>query len=309
MRRFLCKCLLIVTVFICCQWLVRQQIPYYYWENLEKQQLIPPKINYLKTHPDLNTLFIGSSQVYHHIVPEIFDQHTGLNSMNLGINGMMLFEASYFLEQLLANEQMENIKYICFEVPTTSQIASNNLRPIRPHYFFDPQRTLLALHYFWTVNATPQLKNTLESFFRRCFGYGNLLRLQKWYQSATEEKMNLPNKGYTGLNAFFKEKKDFVHCDDIAPFTAHPILMDELKRLYAKCAVQKIEFIPIYIHESYRCNSLEEDSLMGIILGDFGDYEAYTDPTNWFGPGHLNDEGGKRFTTHFATYFSEKILK
>ncbi len=80
--------------------------------------LLPPpeivqvstKLQYFAAHKDeFDTLFVGSSRIYHHIVPETFDaamaeQGKPTQSFNLGIAGMHTPESFYVLERALACE-------------------------------------------------------------------------------------------------------------------------------------------------------------------------------------------------------------
>jgi hypothetical protein len=69
---------------------------------------ITPKLDYLKAHrADYDTLFVGSSRVYHGITPRVFDSVTAAagkptHTFNLGINGMQPPESLYVLRKALA---------------------------------------------------------------------------------------------------------------------------------------------------------------------------------------------------------------
>jgi hypothetical protein len=68
---------------------------------------ITPKLDYLKAHrADYDTLFVGSSRVYHGIAPQVFDAVTAAagkptHTFNLGINGMQPPESLYVLRKAL----------------------------------------------------------------------------------------------------------------------------------------------------------------------------------------------------------------
>ena len=69
---------------------------------------VTPKLDYLKAHrADYDTLFVGSSRVYHGMTPKVFDAVTAAaghptRSFNLGINGMQPPESLYVLREVLA---------------------------------------------------------------------------------------------------------------------------------------------------------------------------------------------------------------
>lgn len=286
---------------------IRQSIPYYAYEDFSRFQiLLPPKINYYRTHPEINTLFVGSSLVYHQIIPDTFDIHTNLKSLNLGVNGMVFFESSYFLEQFLLEENLANIDFVFFEVSSLSAILHNSLKPIRPNYFLDLKRTALAIKLCYELNRRNDIFPILKGWAYRFLGINNLKRLMDWnakkeqFQAAT-----LFYKGFAPLTYVFKEKTEFITCDHLISRSDNVLITKELNRLNKLCISNDITFIPIYINESFRCN---QSDVNNIVLGDFGDYPEYEETTFWFGPGHMNEKGAKIFTKHFTNQFKNRFL-
>ena len=82
---------------------------------------VTPKLEYFAAHKDeFDILFVGSSRIYRHIVPETFDRiaaEHGLRTrgFNLGVPGMHPPESFYVLEQALATKPT-NLKWVFIEL-------------------------------------------------------------------------------------------------------------------------------------------------------------------------------------------------
>ena len=99
---------------------------------------------------EYDVVFLGSSQIYRHIDPEVFDAlmvEAGheLTSFNMGVPGMAGLETRFVLKQLLAMEPAR-LKWIIMDVPRTGLLlsGSNHLTP-RVVNWHDVDTTLLAL--------------------------------------------------------------------------------------------------------------------------------------------------------------------
>jgi len=68
---------------------------------------VQSKLEQMKAHgDDYDTLFIGTSRIYHHIIPQLFDQLTAekgipTKSFNAGVDGMRAPEDGYLLDEIL----------------------------------------------------------------------------------------------------------------------------------------------------------------------------------------------------------------
>ncbi len=86
---------------------------------------ITPKLDYLRAHRgDYDTLFVGSSRVYHGFDPKVFDATTaaaGLptHSFNMGINGMQPPESLYVLRKVLAMD-LPHLRRIFLEIASVA---------------------------------------------------------------------------------------------------------------------------------------------------------------------------------------------
>lgn len=110
---------------------------------------VSQKLRFFAAHKgEFDTVFIGSSRIYHQISPAIFDGVTTENghpthSFNLGVDGMHLPEAVYLLEQTL-NTKPANLKWIFVELDEV-QAISQGIGSRRAWYWHDWKRTSLVL--------------------------------------------------------------------------------------------------------------------------------------------------------------------
>ena len=74
------------------------------------------KVEDFKNQPEkINTLFIGSSHVFRHVDPELFDRSlpaTGVSSYNLGIGGLQLKETIELARQVVIAEHSGDLQFL-----------------------------------------------------------------------------------------------------------------------------------------------------------------------------------------------------
>jgi hypothetical protein len=112
---------------------------------------VSQKLRFFRAHKnDYDTLFIGSSRIYHQVSPAVFDgemRETGTptRSFNFGVDGMHLPESAYVLEQVLKTKP-RNLKWIFVEF---DELQANWLfqgeGSRRALYWHDSKRTSLLL--------------------------------------------------------------------------------------------------------------------------------------------------------------------
>lgn len=82
---------------------------------------VSPKLRFFKFHKDeFDTVFIGSSHIYRHVVPETFDRSAAsagvpTHSFNFGLPGMHPPESFYILDQIL-REKPSRLKWVFVEL-------------------------------------------------------------------------------------------------------------------------------------------------------------------------------------------------
>ena len=151
---------------------------------------IGPKYDYYQAHKDeYNTLFFGSSRVYNHIAPDVFDQaanaQTGgsqpdtsqaqlaINSYNFGIPAMRAIDSTVLVDEVLKNPP-ENLKWVFFE--TTLDKGFEPIRNARTHrsmYWHTWENTGFAWRYIltseepWTSKLPLMTSHLLPALYRQ----------------------------------------------------------------------------------------------------------------------------------------------
>lgn len=117
--------------------------------------VIEPKIKYFRQHRDsFDTLFIGSSRVYHQILPSLFDESSaqfGLRtrSFNAGADAMRPPEDAFVLDQLL-KVRPRRLRWVFIEAGGLRlTVESDKRNTIRAVYWHDWERTLLVCRLGW----------------------------------------------------------------------------------------------------------------------------------------------------------------
>ena len=124
-----------------------------HWLSFPAVPTVKTKVDWLAQHgEEYDTLFIGSSRTFQHIIPKLFDQlmaEAGMptHSFNLGINAMRPPEDTYLLETVLSKRRAP-LKLVVIEansidVPTSDDKNQGSARFV---YWHDFKRLLAVLH-------------------------------------------------------------------------------------------------------------------------------------------------------------------
>jgi hypothetical protein len=139
------KILLFAALFVLIQQLlfhlfIKKEVSLF-WGNGE----ISSKMDFIKKHPEINTVFLGSSKVKAQIMPAIFDSivNDGTKSFNLGCYGLFIPEQFVAMDYLLDSTP---VKTIFFELRPAYHIFERNLHITRTIYYHTPA------NYFNTLN-------------------------------------------------------------------------------------------------------------------------------------------------------------
>ena len=107
----------------------------YYWGN----RGMVTKMNYLEQNKtNYNTYFIGSSRIFHQVIPALFDSlNVGkTRSFNLGVQGVEPPESCYLLEHFLEKPKPK-IKYIIFELDKIKDLQNSHRTNLRSKYYLN----------------------------------------------------------------------------------------------------------------------------------------------------------------------------
>lgn len=120
---------------------------------------IGPKYDYYQAHKDeYNTLFFGSSRVYNHIVPDVFDAAANenakgskapspINSYNFGIPALRGVDSAVLVSEVLKNPPQQ-LKWVFFETTLDKGYEPfENARTHRSMYWHTWENTGFATRY------------------------------------------------------------------------------------------------------------------------------------------------------------------
>ncbi|WP_222425215.1 hypothetical protein [Planktothrix tepida] len=126
--------------------------------------IISEKFRKFEEHKnDYNTLFFGSSRIYRHIIPRVFDRQMAskgynIKSYNLGVSGMNFAETYFFIQQILETKPM-NIKWVFIEIPDFNlNIADENLKTNRVIYWHTLKHTLWIYRFIFKADFSVRTK-------------------------------------------------------------------------------------------------------------------------------------------------------
>lgn len=138
---------------------VKTKLPMF-WGNEE----VHVKLNYVMGHPEINTVFVGSSKVKTQIDPATFDGNTSgkTNSFNLGCNGLFIPESFNILNYLV---DKTSVKYIFFDFRPVYHIYKENLHIPRTTYYHTAESYLNTMQNVFHANIPTTRKINAYSTF------------------------------------------------------------------------------------------------------------------------------------------------
>jgi len=134
MRKFILKTLLFAALLLVALSLTDRHLPYY-WGN---EGLVSKMNKVIADEYVYNTYFVGSSRMYRHIQPSLFDSLNNgkTRSFNLSYSGTKPPETYHFLKHFI-EECTDNTKYIFLELSVISDLAEVNRNTLRAKYCLD----------------------------------------------------------------------------------------------------------------------------------------------------------------------------
>jgi hypothetical protein len=287
------------------------------------------KLVWLQTHPgEIDTVFIGSSRVYHSFDPMLFDGETrrlGLEtrSFNLGIDGMRPPESLYVLRQLLALRLP--LRRVIFElVDIHPKINAANIGSARTVHWHDWRHTLLALRQLAASSDAWSDKAGQAGVHLGCFlaRLSNLGRGPEWLGKAllaSEKKRRLPQPwdGHLGFEPLAnveltgKRRADYESAvvylrehpmDAKAP---SPLLASALRELVASVRAAGAEPLFVISPTVLRNENFADLAVMKIdapvlAFTDPRRHPAVFDLANHCDEQHLNASGAAEYTRALA---------
>jgi hypothetical protein len=133
---------------------------------------VTSKLRFLAVHPgEYDTIFLGSSRVYHGVNPATFDAAMAAggqpaHSYNLGIDGMLPPETFYVIDQLLGAKP-RGLRRIFIELEDVQiSVAPEHVRTRRALYWHDWKRSALIARKILEMNVAEKWKQKRKRLLR-----------------------------------------------------------------------------------------------------------------------------------------------
>jgi hypothetical protein len=125
---------------------------------------VSPKVQFIRDHLDeIDTLFIGSSRVYHGLSPSVFDAVTAAagvptHSYNFGVDAMLPPETFYVADQILAAKPRK-LRWVFIELEDVQvTISPEQVRTHRALSWHDWKRTWLVVRKLLELDVREKWK-------------------------------------------------------------------------------------------------------------------------------------------------------
>ena len=191
------------------------------------------KYDFLQKEPDnkYNVFFIGSSRIYRHVVPSVFDSCcrtiAGCKSFNLGSPGAAPPESYSLCENFLKDYNSSKVNYVFLELAPILPIDRQNLFAKQSYYWLDWDYTLSSVKYFFNKDQSlsqnsKDIFNFIFCFFQKEIGFNYLSGIEEvdkkehflgkrkdGYYSLEEEERYI-SMGKAEKNGVAERRKEFI---------------------------------------------------------------------------------------------------
>lgn len=305
----------------------------FYWGNPEAYT----KLEYLKSNPDYNTVFIGSSTIYRHIVPSVFDNEAGRQrkTFNMGIAGLTAPESYYLLENLLQEDN--NCEYLFVPLSGFNPIANpKHLHTTRLKYYVNFKWFYSMVKYirmFFDAEKSPSiLKNWCVNYFESTFKIGyrkdiisclkkldtyqlNILgpRSDGYVAKENDSRASRPTPKVRMKNQIesliFNRVSNYDENDPITEYDLlHLDIIEDLIR-EAEANNKKVIFM-LGIERNYRnlfplFKRIPDKNKL--VVFDEKSYDFFYDVNTYYDILHFTKEGAVEYTEHIAESFNRYL--
>jgi len=313
--------------------------------RLDEGSVARRKYEYFAANKDsFNAVFVGSSQVYRHIDPELFDSLLDgsgqpVHSFNFGIGGMYFPEVLHAVDWIL-EQRPKNLKWLFVELRELEPLLfDENQVSLRDINWHTPRVAGLMAALTWRADE-PWLDrlDTLHWTLRRSLHrFGNValaipaieLLLMRWEDSELDSwarrghltmddelRENPGDPGLTRRRAFFRNNPQAharlmaEYADDAQRLEPSPLLVDTLATLTLAIRAAGVEPVYFISAPSYRRYAdIKRARELDVIPNLF----SYNDPDahpgfyardELFEMRHLMSRGAERFTRLLARDFA-----
>ena len=229
---------------------------------------IGQKLDHLAAHPGIDTLFIGSSRIFHSVDPALFDRDAARHgvrtrSFNLGTDGMRPPESLYVTRLALARHP--GLRWVFIEAQDIFvKLPRQNLATARSVHWHDWRHTALVLREIRTRLAHTAGARPLMWLHVQCFawrtsnvGRGAELVADRWRwvkKAAAPEPLWAGREGFVPdthpwadekLRARYALAVETIRAAPPAPAPLTPVLREALRDVVAE--VRAAGATPIFV--------------------------------------------------------------
>ena len=294
---------------------------------------VTPKLDYLKAHrDDYDTLFVGSSRVYHGITPRVFDSVTAAagkptRTFNLGINGMQPPESLYVLREVLAMH-LPHLRRVFLEIASVGPPPDINNLTMRDIHWRDNQslvdgarRAFLNAKSAHGLAAFQQLGNDLWSsgltYAQNQWNIGRLdltTQLNKVANRLGDVMLGPSSDGYLPVShplapeslQTLQRNLKAMRDGTLKERETDPLNEEAYVRIKNLLAKQGIELVLISAPETVKNYHAWVDAPPGLRLLRFDDPQKHPElyvPEHRLDSDHVNDAGAQIFTRELAQQY------
>ncbi|MBY0486641.1 MAG: hypothetical protein K2P85_05565 [Flavobacteriaceae bacterium] len=263
-----------------------------------KQSNERTKIDYLYNSKDQNydVVFLGSSRVNNHFVPQIFKDN-GYKTFNFGVTRSRLEESALMLKLMV--ERNYKIKNLILQVDLNIN-TNDHSEAIRSLFMpYIHQSETIRNHY----KNIDEYNELLYIPFYRYMNYDARIGFREMYQTAINKKTNaLDNDGFYPL---MTDERPMVPADLSKYYPKRNKGYEEIKAI---CKKNHINLIAITTPMCMETINREYFDKIKLIYPEIRSFEnAVTDDKYFSTCGHMNKDGAIEFTKIvFKAYFKPK---
>lgn len=325
-----------MTIGWCLLSFLDRRLPFY-WGN---EGLVSKMSKLEADNFDYDTYFVGSSRVYRHIMPSLFDSltHGETHSFNLGYSATKPPEIYDFLHHFI-NKCGDNTKYIFVELGMVQGLANINTATLRSKYYLDYEQYTTAISACKSNKRYKTAWNYTLSYLSRLARMGMIVKSLSFDgQSNYPQALGRHGDGYYGLeeemedlgntdSIFIKRLAHFYsdttvlteryertlkeHKKNTSPIIAAKANLNQLQKIIEKAAQKGIKIIVIRTPRNPGLtplyNALNTENKLD--MSNPVKYSEFYLAKYSFDVGHFNNAGSRLFTYSLASDFQQLVHK
>ncbi len=217
----------------------------------------------LENEQDVNTVFIGSSTVYRHLNPSVFDsempEEYGIRSFNLGSGRFAPPESYIYYKYLLS--QKTNVKYAFIELRDIFNILDENLHTARANYWYTPSYFLFTIRAILNNKSlrnkeetNRKIRNHSLSFIENLLNVGlfkavirQKIKENRLVSRNLNEVLGEENNGFKGYYVERKKKQNKENAQSDTTRMAKK--MDQVARKFGKYERKNFDCNQVHLKE------------------------------------------------------------